>query len=174
MVVLTLWLVPHSFTLLNEEKFTELSSCLIFLPKGNPWRIITKGILFLCLMLSRNCKCSVLTCSPCFTLLLQVSLGDLKVPFSHVETGKTRTTWPLSLQAALQRQPGSYMNILELCFPLNHNAFPRRWTISRETSGGESGGGEDSMEEQSSLPSKPTFQARAEGSSILSHMSLPG
>lgn len=99
-VVLTLWLVPHSFTLLTEEKFTKLSSHLIFLPKGNPRRIVTKRILFFCLMLSRNRKCRVLTPSPCFNLFLKVSLDDLEVLSSHLGTGKTRTKWPLSLQEA--------------------------------------------------------------------------
>lgn len=66
------------------------------------------------------------------------------------------------------------MKMLELCFPLSPDAFPRSRNIQREMSGAKAGGGEDSMERQSSVTSKPAFQPCNEGSSILSHMSLPG
>lgn len=48
-----------------------------------------------------KCKCNVFTPSPFFNLFLKATLADSEVPSTHLETGKTRTTWLLSLQASL-------------------------------------------------------------------------
>lgn len=95
MVVLTLWLAPHSFTLLNSEKSSQIFLLSHFAAKGKPIENYNKedfvSLLNALEELVWRRKCKVLTPAPCFNLFFQVALGALEVLSTHLEAQESRT-----------------------------------------------------------------------------------
>lgn len=103
------------------------------------------------------------THSTIFYSMLESPMREFWGVLSPWERRKWWDDLPSSSPELQKRVRSSRIKNLALSFPQNADVFSRNWTIRRETSGHESGGGEDSMQEQSPvLQSQPSSLAMKE------------